>query len=299
MRCTLIICFLFAGWLRAQDSLWFHPGMIYAIKTVDELTYSGIIRNEDAKFVTLQDIKSREKTELRKTAIVSYARVNDRDAYEEIILGRFVFGRQSIFTNTAFLFDPNELHGNNQWILLDHVDYPLSENVAISSSAFAIFPMSVGIRTHFQLKKKLFIGGHAFIIGDLFNLQREISPLWGWGTVFKATTGTSNRSLTFTAGIFGINNELLGISGINRPFVTLPYLGLSGIKRFTPKVAVTAEALYLPTARSFVTSIALKLVVADNMCISLGAFGLVNQNNTYFKLDRSTLLPYVGFERKF
>jgi len=299
MRSALFICLMLAGWLRAQDSLWFHPGMIYAIKSVDEVTYSGIIRNEDGKFVTIQDIKSREKVELRKTAIASYARVNDRDAYEEIILGRFIFGRQAIFTNAAFLFDPDEMHGNNQWILLDHVDYPLNENVAISSSAFAIFPMSVGVRTHFQLKKKFYLGGHAYVVGDLFNLQREISLLWGWGAVLKATTGTSNRSLTFTGGIIGINNDLLGISGVHRPFVTLPYLGLSGIKRFTPKVAATAEALYLPTAKSFVTSSALKLVVADNMCIALGAFGLVNQTNSYFKLDRSTLLPYIGLERKF
>lgn len=299
MRLLLILCLLFSGALRAQDSLWFHTGMIYAIKTSDDITYSGIVSNEDTKFVTIQEIKTREKTELRKTAIVSYARINDRDAYEEIILGKFIFARQAIFTNAAFLFDPDELHGNNQWLLLDHIDYPLNENVAISSSAFAIFPLSVGIRTHFEVKKKVYLGAHAFVIGDLFNLASEVSPLWGWGTVLKATTGTSNRHITATAGLVGINNALIGLSGTSRPFSMLPYIGLSGGKRFTPKVALTAEAIYLPTARSFVTGSALKFVVADNLCIGLGAFGLVNQNNTYFQLDRSTLLPYLSFERKF
>jgi hypothetical protein len=277
----------------------FMVGEQYIIKTTVGTTHKGHVVSETRESVVIENRRLNEKVEIKKSNILSAKPVWDKKKTDDEPLGKNQHADSYLFSCSAFEFNPSEIQSRNHWLLLQNVDYALSPNMAVTTNAFAFYPISVGLKLNFKVGDNDYVGGSAFTMGNLLNTNPNNPTFWGYAVCGRYTHGSSNRNLTASAGLLGLNSVLLSAPGAPT-VINLPFLSLSYCNRFNSDVAFVTEGWYFPLANSLIGGAGVKLVGNDNYSWTFGVFSVIENFDSNAKINVGKVpIPYLGIGRKF
>ena len=300
----IFLLFLFSTAAHAQspgDSATFEPqykrGINYTLKTRNGEIFSGFVKNETKDYVTLENRITHETIELKKSEIIRINHAKDYDSSVEL-LGENPHAKSYMFLSSAFEFEENKASTNSHWLLLENIDYAFTDNWAISLNTLAFYPVTIGIKCAYQISDNNYLGANIFGIGDITSGSSS-SLLFGYGAQAKFTKGSSNKNITLSGGVLGLNAELFYVSP-GSPFVNLVFLSGAYCKRFSKNVAFNLEGWYLPEVKTGLGGIGFKFIGDETTCWTVGCYALTNNYDNSLKLNLKTLpIPYFGVSRKF
>lgn len=279
----------------------FKPGVKYLIKTNIGTVHSGFVVKETKDFITLEYRSTQDRMDIRKSEILSYKVLSQRENKVADVLGENEHADAYILASSAFLFDPESSRSNTHWLLIENMDYAFNENWAITVNSFAFYPVSLGVKGHFKIDDLNYIGGNVFVMGDILakTSSRSAIGLWGFNGFAKYTHGTTNNHFTVTGGVLGINSELLpGLT--TAPFVNLGFANVSYCNRFAKHASVNVEAWFFPQSESGLGGLSVKWLRDENLAWNFGCYMFIENYAISLAPSLSTMpIPYIGYYRKF
>ncbi|PBQ33038.1 hypothetical protein CNR22_15050 [Sphingobacteriaceae bacterium] len=314
VRCGVILFLIFfSGLLRSQtqaDSTLatldtteevFKPkyrhGVHYRFKMRNGDVYSGYVKEETKDFVKIENRMTHETVELRKSEITVRNQPRTRDVISDE-MGENDHARNYMLMNSALLFEESKASTNSHWLILENLEYSFTENWAANINTLAFYPFSLGVKCAYQVGDNNYIGGNAFVVGDIFSGSSS-SLLFGYGGQARITRGTSNRNFTFSGGLLGLKSELFYTSS-PAPYVNMAFVSAAYCNRLSKNVALNFEGWYLPDLSVGLAGAGVKFVGDPNYCWTVGCFALLNGYDNTVKLNFRTLpIPYFGVSRKF
>lgn len=305
MQKTIYIFFLFLvsaacyGQVPADSSAFvpqYKHGIHYTIKMRQGDVYSGFVKEETKDFVVLENRMTRETVELRKSEIIRINKPGGRGEASDI-LGENYHAKNYLFLGSALLFEEGKATTNSHWLLLENIDYAFTDNWAITLNTLAFYPVTLGAKCVYEVSNGNYLGANIFGIGDITSGSGSL--LFGYGAQGKFTRGTSNKNLTVSAGVIGLNSDLFYTSTTN-PFVNLAFVSGAYCSRFSKKVALNLEGWYIPEANIGLGGIGFKFVDDEITCWTVGCYALLNSYDNSLRLNLKTLpIPYFGVSKKF
>lgn len=305
MRVLFVIVTVFfislSAFTQNSDSTRFVPrfrhGVAYTLKMRDGNIYSGYVKNENRDFVVLENKLNGESVELRKSEIIRIDQANNRDLLREQ-WGENLHAKDYMLLSSAFEYEEGKATTNSHWLLLENIDYAFNSNWAINLNTIAFYPVTLGVKCAYQVGDEAFIGANIFAIGDITSGGNS-SLLFGYGAQGRFTKGSSNKNLTLSAGVIGLNSSLFYLSP-SKPFVNLPFVSGAYCNRLSKGVALTLEGWYLPEIATGLGGIGVKFVGDETTCWTVGCFAFTNAGDNGLRLDLKTLpIPYFGVARRF
>ena len=302
----VVLCFgtpLFSQ--QAADTATFTPmfkrGVKYQIKTNIGTVHSGFVVNETKEFITLEYRSTQDRLEIRKSEILSFKVMSQKENKVEDALGENPHADSYILSSTAFPFEAGSSRSNTHWLLIQNIDYAFNENWAITMNSFLFYPTSVGFKAHFKIDAMNYIGANGFVMGDILakTSSRSAVALWGFNGFGKYTHGTTNNNFTIMGGVLGINSELLpGLT--SNPFINLGFANVSYCNRFAKHVSVNAEAWFFPQSQGGIGGLSIKWLRDEHLAWNFGCYMLIENYTTSLAPSLNTMpIPYLGYYRKF
>ena len=271
-------------------------GINYRLKMRSGAVYTGFLKEETKEFVTLENRATRQTVELRKSEIVNVA--NRGGDLADDLMGENPHSKNYLFSSSAFLFNEGKASTNSHWLLLENIDYAFTDNFAISLNTLAFYPFTLGAKCAFQLSDNNYIGANVFVVGDITS-GNDGNFLFGYGAMGKFTKGSSNKNITLSGGVLGLNSDLFYLSP-RGPFVNLGFVSAAYCNRFCNKVALNLEGWYMPEINIGLGGIGFKFVGDDVTCWTLGCYTLMNSYDNSLKLNLKTIpIPYFGVSKNF
>jgi hypothetical protein len=297
----LLILLVKANGQSADSSFFeaqFKHGIKYSVKTSSGNSCVGFVVEETKDFIILEDRLTHEKCELRKRDIVRTERVPDTGKFSSVPMGENLHAQSYMLSGSAFLFEERKMRTNAHWLMLESIDYAFTDNWALSVNTLAFYPFTVGLKCAYQLNEETFIGGNLFGIGNVLASGNN-SPLLGYGALGKFTKGTSNKNMTLSGGLIGINSDIFaGIRTV--PFVNVGFISLAYCNRFSKRVALNLEGWYLPEINAGFGGVGFKFVGDEVTCWTLGCYVLMNRADNTIKVNLKTVpIPYFGVSKRF
>lgn len=275
----------------------YRHGVHYTFKMRNGDVYSGFVKEETKDFVKIENRITHETVELRKSEIVVRNQPRTRDVVSDEIGGN-AHARNYMLMNSALLFEEGKASTNSHWLILENLEYSFTENWAANINTLAFYPFSLGVKCADRVGDNTYIGGNAFVIGDIFSGSSS-SLLFGYGGQARVTRGTSNRNFTFSGGIIGLKSELFYTSSTSA-YVNLAFVSAAYCNRLSKNVALNFEGWYLPDLSVGLAGAGIKFVGDPNYCWTLGCYAFLNGYDNTVKLNFRTLpIPYFGVSRKF
>ena len=286
---------------ESADSAYFQPrykrNVNYTVRTRHGDIYSGYVKEETKEFVVFQNRITHETVELRKTEIIRITEAKGRDLTSEV-LGENLHAKNYMLLSSAFIFEKGKVSTNSHWLLLENIDYAITDNWAISLNTLAFYPITLGVKCAYQLNDDNYVGANIFGIANITS-GNSSSLLFGYGAQGKFTKGNSNKNFTISGGILGLNSDLFYTTSTG-PFVNLGFISAAYCNRFSKKVALNLEGWYLPATSAGLAGFGFKFVDDEVTCWTLGCFALLNSYDNTVKLNLKTLpIPYFGVSKKF
>lgn len=267
------------------------------METTSGSIYKGFVTKETKDFVTLENRITNETVELRKNSILRVSSSKSRDLSNDL-MGENYHARNYMLSRTAFPFEANKTSSTSHWLLLENINYAFNENMAISVTTLIFYPVSVGFKCSFPMNDNNYIGGSLFGVGDILSGAGG-SLLFGYGAQGHFTKGNSNKNITLSGGVLGLNNDFFYTSQ-GASFVNLSFFSAAYCNRFTKKVALNLEAWYLPEVRAGLGGFAFKFVGDEITCWTVGCYAFMNTYDNSLRLNLKALpLPYFGISKRF
>ncbi|MCE3228286.1 MAG: hypothetical protein K0S32_2837 [Bacteroidetes bacterium] len=279
-----------------SDSVSFTPkyrrGVKYEIVT-GQNKISGFLVKETAETVSIEDRRTGQLHEIKKSAIISMKPVSASKTYQKDFLDENAHAHTYIFSNSSYCSGSPESYVNYQWFVVQNINYGITEYLDISVNTIFLYPVSLGVKLKFKVAEDTYIGGNTFFSG---NINDRISPnsFFGYGALARITHGTSNTNFSFSGGVLGLNSDFFTMSS-KFGVVNLPFGNFSYCNRFQEKWAVCAEAWYFPQAEIGFAGIGFKFMRSKHSAWTFGCFTNVNAvNNQLVPNFKTTPIPYIG-----
>lgn len=304
-----IICIFLSslgGFAQSQkDSSNFTPiykhGVFYTIKTTIGTTHTGYVVEETKEYIVLENRNTHEKIEINKSQIVVTNSKKLNNKFHEDIFGENEHASNYMLSGSAFLFKEGSSTANSHWLLLQDMDYAITENWALSVSSFLFYPISVGTKCSFRINDLNYFGFSVNAMGNILSSGGSTPSFWGYTAFGKYTHGNSNKNLSLSFGLISLNSDLFSLS-VSPPskFINLPFVSAAYCNRFSEKFAFNAELWVFPVSELALVGAGFKYLHSDRIAWTFGCFtNIVSVNNT-LKLDLKTMpIPYLGLSRKF
>jgi len=259
--------------------------------------YTGFLREETREFVTLENRMTRETVELRKTEVVRISNPKSRNAGDDYT-GENYHAKNYLFLSSVFLFEEGKAYTNSHWLLLENIDYAITDHWAISLNTLAFYPITLGAKCSYHLSDNNYIGATIFGIADITSGSNG-NFLFGYAAQGKFTKGNSNKNITLSGGVIGLTSDLFYVSSPN-PFVNTAFVSAAYCNRFSKKVALNIEGWYLPDLNAGLSGLGFKFVGDEITCWTVGCYAFMNSYDNSLKLNLKTLpIPYFGVSKKF
>ncbi|WP_317898399.1 hypothetical protein [Aurantibacillus circumpalustris] len=269
----------------------------YTLKTKSGSIHTGQVIRETSEFVVLKNKITHRTVEIRKSEIIQNNKSAGRDLSNET-MGENLHARNYMFLSSAFLFDEGKVSTNSHWLLLENINYAFNKHWAITLNTVAFYPISLGLNFAYEITEDNYIGGSVFGIGDITSGGNS-SALFGYGAQGKFTHGNSNKNLTFSGGVIGLNSDLFYRNSTSA-FVNMAFISAAYCSRFKKNVALNIEGWYLPELTSGFGGIGFKFIGNEVICWTVGCYALINNSNNRVNLDlRAIPVPYFSMSRKF
>jgi hypothetical protein len=301
---VLFICFSSLYSQEMRDTLSFTPqfkyGLKYNLKTKSGITFTGFVVNETKETVTLENRRTYEKTEIKKSDLEVATQYKQKNTSPQEEFETNHHATNYLLSSSAFLFEQGVATSNSHWFLIQSFDYALSENFAVTSNCLAFYPISLGIKSAIQIADNNYIGASVFGMGNIFGGVGNTGPLlWGYGAIAKYTNGTSNKNFSVSGGLLGLRSDIfLGRSSVN--LVNLGFLNVAYCNRLRENIALNLEGWYFPEAETALAGVGVKFIGNERNCWTLGCFSFLNNLNNKLTLNFKTLpIPYFGICRRF
>jgi hypothetical protein len=287
---------------QEADTLPFEPqyrhGIRYIITSNTGEEYVGFVKEESAHFIILENRQTHELTSINRNAIRS-ARVFSDRANADRMMGENNHANAYLLTQSAFLFEEGNITSRSHWFILENLDYAITDNWAIDAGALAFYPVSIGVKCAYKVGPQQYLGGNVFGLGNITGNFTANKIMMGYGGAARFTTGTSNKNMTFAAGVLGLSSDIFNLAGAPG-YMNTAFGSFSFCNRFSKKAAVNVECWYLPETRSGLGGIGFKFVDDPSTCWTVGCFALLNASENAFKINLKTIpIPYFGLSRKF
>lgn len=298
--CLLLLSYFYSA-QTAGDATYtpvqFKLGVAYSIKTNNGESYQGFVQEESKEFVTLINRMTQTSVQLRKSTIVRVTRLKNYSLNSELT-GENVHAKNYMFSSSAFLFEGRKLRTTSHWLLLENINYALSDNWAVNLNTLAFYPLSLGVSYAHKIDYYNHAGASVFGIGNITSVKLG-SVLFGYGGLVKYTQGDSNNNLTLSTGILGLSSDLFYIT-TTQLFVNTTFVSAAYCNRFSKKSALNIEAWYLPDVSMGLCGAGLKFTGNEYICWTVGCYALMSNQNNSLKLNLRTLpIPYIGISRRF
>lgn len=305
--CLIIFAFLINHCLSSQnngDSSAFRPvyqnDIKYIVKTTFGTTHTGYIVRETADSLIIENKNIKTLTGIAKRDVFSIKTMERiKRTYEEEKFSPNYHANNYLFSTTAFEFEEGAITSQNHWFILQSIDYAINDNWAATTNAIAFFPLSLGLKCAYRVGDRDFVGASGFAIGNPLNSDPNAPKLWGYGFLGRYTRGTSNRNVTLSAGVLGINTMLLYNSNRSN-YENLVFINGGYCTRLSRQVALVAEGWYLPASQISIGGLGIKLVENEYYSWSFGCYAFMDINDRVVKVDLNAKpIPYLGIARKF
>lgn len=277
----------------------YKQGVNYKFKTSAGTTHYGFVVFEDEKFVLVENKKTMERIELRKSEIISaevlpVVRNYNSEEEDNPHAGNY------LFTSSAFLFEEGRGVSTAHWFVFENIEYAFTDNWALTANSFAFYPISIGSKCAFKLSDYDHIGASAFAMGNPLGRNNSNNSLfWCYSALIKYTRGNTNKNFTLSTGILGLNSDFTG-NVTSKPFVNLLFASGAYCNRFSKNWAVNVEGWYFPEAITAIGGLGLKYIADDRNCWSFGCFTFFENTGRTPSLNYKTIpIPYIGVSRKF
>jgi hypothetical protein len=287
---------------QQADTLYFEPqyrhGIRYIITSTAGEEYVGFVKEETAHAVVLENRQTHEATTINRNAISS-ARVFSDRAYADRIMGENNHANSYLLTPSAFPFEEGCVTSRSHWLIIENFDYAITDNWAIDVGAVTFYPVSIGVKCAYKVGPGQYLGGNIFGLGNITGNKTANKLMMGYGGAARFTTGTSNKNITFAAGVLGLSSDIFHIAGAPG-YMNTTFGSFSFCNRFSRKAALNIECWYLPETRSGLGGIGVKFVEDQSTCWTLGCFTFLNASENALKINLKTIpIPYFGLSRKF
>ena len=284
-----LVFFLFSVPAFSQistDSLHMQKDKLYRISMNDGSVYMGkIIAIEQGKLKLKTETLG--KLELVFSEVVEMKVASDLEAVNENGWFENPNPVQYFFTPSGFGIKKGEWYFQNTELILNSFHYGLTDHFSIGAG-FEIFSLSAGQplvyinpKMYFELAEKFHVALAGVVVSSI-----TYDDIGGLGTIsISGTYGTKDRNISLAGGLaFTFEST-----------TTSPVVSLSGIYRFSRRLAFISENTYLIEPNKFVFSYGLRFF-SKKFTVGLG---LISQpelmEDTALKLG----IPYIDFMFKF
>ncbi|MEF8795448.1 MAG: hypothetical protein V5A48_03275 [Salinivenus sp.] len=229
--------------LRAQDAdTLAQEEQMYRVETTGGEALIGTIVSETDKEVVLDTRRvgtvTLQRTEIERIDSLDPARFRD---------GEYWFRNPQ---STRYFFAPNALgipkgegYYQNTWILLNNVNYGVSDHFSIGGGTIPIFLFGANAIPLWVLPKvsvsaprsNLHLAGGAVLGGVLGEVSEGVGLLYG-----SATIGNRNQNVTLGLGYGYVDGDVAGTPAVN----------LSGMLRVGPTVYLITENYIVPAGET-------------------------------------------------
>jgi len=306
MRTLLVFLLLLSaltGFCQQPDSSEFvrvfRQGQRYELLTKDGFRYRGEVTGETRDSVqVLSGVAAKELFWLAKQDLESFSPETAPRIPHASEYGDNDHAGTYMFSSSAYPFEEGEARTTGHWLLLENIDYALSDNWAVMFNTIAFYPVSVGVKCAYQVGEQEYLGANVYAVGDPISGSPGRS-LFGYGGSIRFTRGSTNNNITAAAGVFGINTQIY-YTVRNIPYVNMPYFSLAYTNRIRKKIALTMEGWYLPEIGSGLGGAAVKFVGNDHFCWTVGCFTYISNGDQGLNVNLGAIpLPYFSLARRF
>ena len=251
--------------LKAQDfDPLFEPGAEYTLHLNDGTTLTGIVMEFQGGIVLLRTITGDFRVHVKDIKRIKGGPEKTSDLNEKWFAtpkkGTYVLGPSGL------PLDPNEFDYQNNYILINTLNYGITKAVSIGGgveliSAALGHPMYyLNPRIAVPLKQNFHVGGGIMFISaptiELDNMNStlnskryDVKKYYDLGVLYgSATLGSSDRNITVIAG-YGLLNS----KAPNRPMISV-----SGVYRVGSRIALVSENWLLP--KYYILSYGMRLI---------------------------------------
>jgi len=272
----------------------YRRGVMYEVKTTQN-TVRGFLIEEKAETIVIEDRKNDQIYELRKSTIISMKQVGDSDAYKRDFLDQNYHAHTYLFSGSSLINEDAETYVNYQWMLLENINYAIDKNWSITVNTLFLYPTSVGVKCAYEIGTETYVGGNAFVIGNLSDRVMPSSLFLGYGALGRITRGNSNKNFSFSGGIIGVNTDAFRTA--NRAYIlNTPFANFSYCNRFHAKWALCAEGWYFPKGQIGLGGAGFKFLKSRETSWTFGCFTYMDiMNNQLVPNFKAVPIPYLGF----
>lgn len=295
----LIFSFFFFPFFAQEnaDSANFIPkyrkGLKYEIKTTQNILHGFLVR-ETYNSVVMEEKRGEQTYEILKNSIISMRPVSDRRVLKEDLLGSNYHAHTYLFSASSIVFDEPLSYVNYQWLLIENINYGLTQNWSVTVNTLFLYPVSLGVKCNYEISPNTYAGGNVFVVG---NVSDRVSPalFFGYGASARITRGTENNNFSFSGGVVGLNPDLFQLPN-GAGFINLPYGSFAFANRFHQRWSFCLEAWMFPFANTGLAGGGFKFLKSDATSWTFGCYTYVNTANNQITPNlRALPIPYIGF----
>jgi hypothetical protein len=281
---------------QITDSVYYgshyRRGLKYEVRTTQN-TVSGFLIRETATTVVIEDRRENHIHEILKSTIVSMKPVADSRVLRDDLLGENYHAHTYLFSSSSLVYEDAVSYVNYQWFLCENINYGLTKNWQITVNTIFLYPVSIGVKSNYEIAPDLYLGGNVFVVG---NMSDRVAPalFFGYGASARVTQGTPNKNFSLSAGVVGLNPDLFG-STSSSAFLNLPYANISYANRFHERWALCLEGWYFPQIQVGFGGVGFKFLKSQETSWTVGCFTYINTiNNQVTPNFKALPIPYLG-----
>ncbi len=258
---------------------------------------------ENLPTVTIINELTRDSLQLNKREIASFKQISkpvnntkvpkEEDEDENHHAGNYMLA------SSAFETESGETVATGHWILLENLQYSFNENVSITTNILGINPISVGLKTQFRLKDRVFAGATGSAFGTIFSSTGS-PAFFGYLGQAYVTFGTTNHNITAGAGVAGLKLNLISSLVTSTSVANFPFVSGAFCQRINRNFGVVGEGYYFLGTTSVIGGASVKIYSNDYNCWTLGLYTMINESNNSINVDlKNYFIPYLGIRRRF
>jgi hypothetical protein len=293
-----VILFIISAAIHAQqDSSYFIPkyrkGLMYTVVTRVGTKYTGFLRDETKDYVVIEDKKDGQTHELRKDQIVSMRAESDSHVYKSL-LSEYYFADNYMFSGSSIMYDKPDISLRYHWFFLDNINVKINRHWDISVNSIAIYPTSLGFKYACEIAPDTYFGFTGSLVGNVSHYYVSNYILGYYGAA-RISSGNPNRHFSISAGLLGVNNELLGMQTKDQ-FVNIPFGSIAVSERMGEKWTLCGEGFYFPQVQAGFAGAGVKFTHDRHTAWTFGCYTYVSLLNNQFSPGQKVVpIPYIGY----
>lgn len=274
----------------------YQKGMTYNVKTISGGNFTGMVTAEDADFVTLEDKKTHQVNDVRKSEIYTFRRLTDKHVAQHIF-GENVHAGYYLLSSPSIIYDEKPfISMSSQWFLFENISVSINENWDFTTNCIFVYPTSIGIKCTYAIGNDTYVGGNVFAVGNAN--ERFLSEYFlGYGTLARITKGTSNNNFSISGGVIGINNQLIDPKA-KEYFYNVPFANFAWLNRFAERWGFVIDAYYFPQAQSGFGGAGFKFMKNKQTAWTFGCFGLISVASSGGQIslgNKAVPVPFISY----